>query len=103
MPDGPTSAELRGQVVRARARAMQRQQCTNAALGSTVLASWLNEGGPAIDLLGDAAKRFALSARHCHRLLRVARSIADLAESEAIEPAHMAEALSLRVNLQGKN
>jgi len=40
--------------------------------------------------------RFGLSARTYHRVLRVARTIADLAESRAIRPPHVAEALSLR-------
>ena len=49
-------------------------------------------------LLGKAAERFGLSARGYHRVLRVARTIADLDGSEAISTGHLAEALSYRVS-----
>ena len=47
-------------------------------------------------LLENAAERFNLSARAHQRVLRVARTIADLAEEKNIAPPHVAEALSLR-------
>lgn len=49
------------------------------------------------DLLAKAADRFGLSARGYHRVLRVARTIADLAASEAVRKPHVAEALSYRI------
>jgi len=48
-------------------------------------------------LLSSAMERLALSARAYGKVLRVARTIADLDGSEAIEPAHVAEAIGLRV------
>ncbi|MBE3638041.1 YifB family Mg chelatase-like AAA ATPase [Mangrovicoccus algicola] len=48
-------------------------------------------------MLTRAADRFGLSARGFHRILRVARTIADLADSPAIRAPHMAEALSYRL------
>jgi magnesium chelatase family protein len=47
-------------------------------------------------LLADAAERFRLSARGYHRVLRVARTLADLAGSETVRRLHVAEALSYR-------
>jgi magnesium chelatase family protein len=52
-------------------------------------------------LLLQAAERFALSARAYHRVLKVARTLADLGGSEQVLRPHIAEALSYRLNLYG--
>jgi len=54
----------------------------------------LDEAGQG--LLRAASERLGLTARAYHRLLKVSRTIADLASAEAIEPAHLAEALQYR-------
>ena len=50
-----------------------------------------------LSLLEQAVDKFNLSARSYQRVLRVARTIADLQEAETITPPHIAEALSLRI------
>jgi magnesium chelatase family protein len=52
------------------------------------------------DLLARVAERFGLSARGYHRILRVARTIADLDGSEAVRKPHVAEAVSYRLSVQ---
>jgi len=54
-------------------------------------------------LLLQAADRFRLSARGYHRILRLARTLADIAGVDGVDKSHIAEALSYRrLNLQGE-
>ncbi|HET7792786.1 MAG TPA: YifB family Mg chelatase-like AAA ATPase [Rhizobacter sp.] len=95
-PDGEPSALIAERVQRARERAWSRQGCTNAQLsGSGVDAHCaLDDAGQRF--LQAAAARLGWSARSYHRVLRMARSVADLAGSAAIQVSHLAEAIQYR-------
>jgi len=73
-----------------------REVCCNAFVSGR----WLDAHGCVHEdtrsLLQTAAERLGLSARGYHRVLKVARTIADLEESTEIGPAHVAEALRYR-------
>jgi magnesium chelatase family protein len=52
--------------------------------------------GPVESLLRDAVNRLGLSARAYHRVLKIARTIADLADAQDLEASHVAEAIQYR-------
>jgi len=85
-----------GRVTAARARQLQRQGCSNARIEGADVVAVSRADEAALALLDRAMRRLALSARAYHRVLRVARSIADLADSDAVCVAHVAEAVALR-------
>ncbi|QUL98747.1 MAG: YifB family Mg chelatase-like AAA ATPase [Candidatus Fermentithermobacillus carboniphilus] len=95
----PSSA-VKERVTAARERQRKRLQgtglLTNAETGPKELSTLLNLSGAARKLLLDAYKRMKLSARAYYRVMKVAASIADLADSPRIEEEHVAEALSYR-------
>jgi len=71
---------------------------TNAAATSTLIEKVVNPDKESQALLLQAAERFSLSARAYHRVLKVARTLADLAGAEKVARPHIAEALSYRIN-----
>ena len=95
-PGTSSSAEVRDRVIAARQRQMARAGKCNAALTAAEMERDCPLDEPGRGLLLRAAERLNLSARALHRLRRVARSIADLADCEHIRAEHLAEALSYR-------
>ena len=96
VPAGEPSAQVRERCMAARGRAMDRQGKTNQALlpGEIDIHAPLDAAASAF--LQRAATRLGWSARATHRVLKVARTIADLAGSARIEIAHLAEAVQYR-------
>ena len=103
-PAAEGSAEVAARVAAARDRQIARfaaiglpQIRTNAEAPAAVLDDIAKPDAQGLALLRDAAESMTLSARGYHRVLRVARTLADLDGSERIARIHLAEALSYRV------
>lgn len=100
---GEQSATIAARVAAARDRQRERYDgisgvSVNADAEGEVLEAAVALSPDAAALLAGIAERFRLSARAYHRVLRVARTIADLAGSEPVERAHVAEAAAYRLS-----
>lgn len=91
------SAAVAERVAAARARQLARAGKANAQLSPGEIERQAQPSREARRLLEQATERLRLSARAWHRILKVARSIADLAHSETVRAEHVSEALMLRV------
>jgi magnesium chelatase family protein len=100
-PSGPSSAEVAARVARARLRQQRRQGQLNAELAGAELDRFCAPTPSAVNFMQGAAARLGWSSRSYHRVLRVARSLADLADADSIDVAHVAEAIQLRRALPG--
>ena len=87
---------VRQRVITAYEKQIQRQHCLNQALSPKLLEQHALLDDSSTRIIEMAQQRLNLSARAYHRVLRVARTIADLAESECISSSHLTEALSYR-------
>ena len=96
-PDGETSAVVAGRVAVARERQLARSKKPNARLTTREINKHCKPDAPGQQLLERAMEQLGLSARAYHRILKVARTIADLASSESVASAHVAEAVGYRV------
>jgi magnesium chelatase family protein len=93
---GESSEKIRARVERSRAVQVSRQGKPNALLGTREIDRHCDTDKEGDQLLRHALARLLLSARAYHRVLRVARSIADLAEKTSISAEHIAEAIQYR-------
>ncbi len=102
-PQGPLAREtetLKAQIAHCRQRQLERNGHLNRDLSPADLDRFcpLDDGGAA--LLARAIDTLALSARACHRILKIARTLADLDDTDIISRVHVAEAISYRRGLK---
>ena len=97
--DGEASAIVRERVIAARERQLARQGRPNATLTPDEIDRHCLPDAAGAALLRQAMARLDLSARAYHRILKVARSIADLAACDQVGSAHVAEAVHYRRGL----
>ncbi|MCC2644348.1 MAG: ATP-dependent protease [Burkholderiales bacterium] len=96
MPQGECSETIRGRVLKARELQLNRQNKLNYALNNDEIELFCLIEPKAQDLLKTASTRLGLSARSYYRVLKVSRSIADLAGSEVISMPHIAQSIQYR-------
>ncbi|HEX7964628.1 MAG TPA: YifB family Mg chelatase-like AAA ATPase [Gammaproteobacteria bacterium] len=100
-PDAPADGEASGTVVQrvvaARERQLARQGKPNARMSTREVNKHCKPDAPGQQLLERAMEQLGLSARAYHRILKVARTIADIAGHETLASTHVAEAVGYRV------
>ena len=98
---GESSAAIRERVIRARNIQSERfagepEVHTNAQMNTRLITRWCRLDKPSMDMLRHAMTKYDMSARAYDRILKVARTIADLAGSPGITMDHICEAISYR-------
>ncbi len=90
------SAEVAARVMRTRELQIQRQGACNAHLDNAAVERYCTPSAAGLGVLERAMQHLGLSARGYHRVLKVARTIADMSGGPQIEVGHITEALALR-------
>lgn len=99
-PDGQ-SLVIRKQVIEIRQLQRKRQQCINAQLSARACEELCELSNTERNFLSHVMTKLKLSARGYHRLLKVARTIADMDDSKTVLTSHLQQALSFRQMVQG--
>ena len=104
--EAESSAQVAARVLKARQRQQKRFAAlghpeiqTNATASPRLIEEIVKTDAISEKLLIQAAQKFSLSARAYHRVLKVARTLADLAGEQEVSRPHIAEALSYRINI----
>lgn len=95
-PAAESTAAIRSRCLEANQMARRRQGCANQALGGALLDQHCALSADVSAYLHQVASHFGWSSRSTHRVLKVARTIADLSKKQTIETAHLAEAVQYR-------
>ncbi len=90
------SETVRSRVKNAREKQLKRQGCANNILNNKDIEKYCTLSNEDEALLGQIMEKFRLSARAYHRILKVARTIADLEGSANIQTKHISETISYR-------
>jgi len=98
---GEPSAQVAARAAAARQRMLARQGAPNGALDAASLVASMTLEPQAHSLAQATARQMGWSGRRLHRTLKVARTVADLAASEPVAAAHVAEALQMQRGLGG--
>ena len=93
---GESSARVLERVIAARDKQYARQGKVNAALSVSELDTSARIQKEAQEALGNLLEKLSLSARSFHRIMRVARTLADLAGDEEVSRSHVLKAVSFR-------
>ncbi len=93
---GESSAVVRKRVIKVREKQRQRQGCLNSSLSVKALQELVRLDHASQSILERAVNQLGVSARGYHRILRIARTLADMSGEEDVASQHIAEALSYR-------
>jgi magnesium chelatase family protein len=99
-PGGEASAHIAARVASAYARQLQRQQIANERMSSADIERYCRPDSKGEQALRSAMLKLHWSARAYHRVLKVARTVADLAGADAINANHVGEAIQFRRGLR---
>jgi len=91
-----SSKQVRQRVSRARIRQLERQHCLNVKMTNRQIEQNCKLDQAGEQLLSASIDKLKLTARSYHKILRLARTIADMADEIKIRPAHLAEAIAYR-------
>ena len=101
--ESESSAEIRQRVVKARKIQANRYKAdgilTNSELSAELIKKYCVLDEPSQQILKLAAQKYQLSGRRYNRILKIARTIADLADSELIKSEHVSKALQYRSDI----